>query len=78
MAGSVIEIYMVEKDRPGIHVESHCWENDKGEKKENARIKLTNHKSDIELELSIPKEEVKLILDLREKLSQIGSTEGVS
>jgi len=28
--------------------------------------------------LSIPKEEVKLILDLREKLSQIGSTEGVS
>ena len=28
--------------------------------------------------LSIPKEEVKLMLDLREKLSQIGSTEGVS
>ena len=28
--------------------------------------------------LSIPKEEVKLILDLREKLSHIGSTEGAS
>jgi uncharacterized protein YoxC len=28
--------------------------------------------------LSIPKEEVKLILDLREKLSRIGSTKGVS
>jgi hypothetical protein len=44
-------------------------------------ISLANSGSGLEEiaeRLSIPEEEVKLILDLREKLSQIGSIEGVS